>query len=103
MGKVINPMEQHVQQAQQHIQNPGMVLQLWNWIVLGLGGVITYLATQLRGKASKDQVDDLAEDLDKKVGKDQFKEFKDGNTALHKANGAKLDTIISHFIQHPPE
>jgi len=90
-------MEQHVQQVQQHIQNPGMVLQLWNWVVLGMGAAIGFLGNQLRSKASRRQVDALEEDLDQKVSKDQFTEFKDGNTALHKANGAKLDTVISQL------
>jgi len=79
------------------VQEPGMMTALWNWLFAGMGGIILYLANQVRGKASSRHVESIEEDLDKKVGKDQFIEFKEGNTALHKANGAKLDTVISQL------
>lgn len=53
---------------------------LWGYLFGGMGGTIVYILTLLRDKVSKDQ----------------FKEFKEGNTAQHKSHSKKLDTIIQN-------
>jgi len=88
-------------------QNSGAILQLWDWIAVGMGGVLAYLANALRGKASRSHIESIQKEIksldDEKVGKDRFEEFKEGNTALHKANGEKLDTVISQLNSRLPQ
>ncbi len=54
---------------------------LWGWLFGGMGGTIAYILMLLKDK----------------VGKDQFREFKEGNTAQHKSHSKKLDTIIANM------
>ena len=69
MRKTNMVMEHQVQEQIQ--QNPGMVMQLWNWIVLGLGGVLAFLVNGMRSKASIRHVKSLEErSEERRVGKE---------------------------------
>jgi hypothetical protein len=53
-------------------------VSLWGWLFAGMGGAITYILTILRDK----------------IGREQFKEFKESNTLQHLSHSKKLDCII---------
>lgn len=78
-------------------QESGMIMALSNWLIMGMSSVVLFMANSLRGKANKRHVEALEKQISRKIGKDQFAEFKEGNTALHKANSAKLDTVIAQL------